>query len=98
MIIFAFSDLERSMSRSLIFGRLVSPKGSELGYMLPLTINRKPYMGSPITLSHFTLNDLEKSLSMSLGFRSLISCKGAELSHTLLLNINKKAYMGSPLM
>ncbi len=65
MITFELSDLERSMSRSL------------------LNINRKPYMGSPITPSHLALNDLEGSKSRSLRFRSLISCKGAELGHML---------------
>ncbi len=45
--------------------------------MLLLNINRKPYMGSPVTLSHLTLSDLERSNSRSLRFQSLISCKGA---------------------
>ncbi len=31
---FDLSDLERSMSRSLIFRRLMSFKGTELGHML----------------------------------------------------------------
>ncbi len=66
--------------------------------MLLLNINRKPYMGSPVTLSHLTLSDLKRSNSRSLAFQSLISCKGAELGDILLLNINRKAYMGSPLV
>ncbi len=47
------------MSRSLRFRKLISRKGAELGHMLLLNINRKPYMASPMTLSHLTLNDLE---------------------------------------
>ncbi len=39
------SDLERSISRSLRFKTLISRKGPELGHMLQLNINRKPYMG-----------------------------------------------------
>ncbi len=33
-IIFDFSDLERSMSMSLLFQRLISRKGAKLGYVL----------------------------------------------------------------
>ena len=43
--------------------------------MLLLNSNRKPYMGSPMTLSYLTLSDLEKSKSRSLRFQSLICCK-----------------------
>ncbi len=60
--------------------------------MLLLNINRKAYMGSPMTLSHLMLSDLETSKSRSLKF---ISHKGAELGDILVLNINRKAYMGS---
>ncbi len=42
------SDPERSKSRSLGFQSLISRKGAELGLMLLLTINRKPYMASPV--------------------------------------------------
>ncbi len=45
-ITFDLSDIERPMLRSLIFGRLISPKGDELGHMFLLNTNRKPYMGS----------------------------------------------------
>ncbi len=64
------SDLERSKSRSMRFRSLThaSRKGAELGHMLLLNINRKGYMGSPMTLSHLTLSDLEKSNSRSLRF------------------------------
>ena len=63
--------------------------------MLLLNIDRKPYMGSPVAPSHFTLRDLERSMSRSLGFQSLISCKGAELGHILPSTTNRKAYMTS---
>ena len=62
------SDLERSKTRSLRFQRLISRKGVELGPMLPLTINRKLYMASPMTPSLLTLSDLERSKSRPLGF------------------------------
>ncbi len=52
-------DLERSISRSFRFRNLISRKGSELGHMLLLNINRKAYMGSQMTLSHLTLSDLK---------------------------------------
>ncbi len=68
------------------------------GHMLLLNINRKPYMGSPMTLSYLTLSDPEKCKARLLRFRSSISAKGAELGHMLLLNINRKACMGSPLV
>ncbi len=72
-------------------------KGSELGHMLLLDINRKAYMWSPMTLSHLTLGDVESSHSRSLRFQSLISRKGAELVPMLLLNSNMKAYKESPM-
>ena len=53
-----FSDLERSKSRSLRFQTLISRKGAELGPMLLLTINRKPYMASP---SIFKIKGRQKS-------------------------------------
>ncbi len=54
--------------------------------MLLLNINRKPYMGSPMTPSHLTLSDLERPISKSLRFQRLISRKAADLGHILLLN------------
>ena len=33
----------------------MSRTGAELGHMLLLNINKKPHMGSPMTLSHLTL-------------------------------------------
>ncbi len=44
------SDLEMSNSRSLRFQTL---KGAELDHFLLLDINRKAYMGSPVTLSRW---------------------------------------------
>ncbi len=40
----------------------ISCKGAELGHTgkLLLNINKKAYMGSPMTLSHMTLSDLER--------------------------------------
>ncbi len=51
------SGLERSNSRSLIFRSLISCKGAELGHklLLPVNINRKAYIESPMTSSHMTL-------------------------------------------
>ena len=39
----------------------ISREGAELGHMLLLNINRKPYMGNPIVRSHVTVCDLERS-------------------------------------
>ncbi len=80
------SDLERSNSRSIRFQSVISRKGAKLGPMLILTINRKPYMASPMTLSLLTL---------SLRFQRLISRNGAELGPMLLLTIHRKPYMAS---
>ncbi len=43
------SDLERLNARSLGFQSLIFCKGAELGPMLLLTINRKPYVETTIT-------------------------------------------------
>ncbi len=51
----ALSDLERSKSSSFTFQSLVSHEGAQLGFMLPLNINRKPYMGTPMIPAHLTL-------------------------------------------
>ncbi len=61
MTAFYLSELERSLSRSLRFQRLISRKAAELGHMLLLNTNRKSYVGSPIPLSHLTLSDLERA-------------------------------------
>ena len=58
-ITFDLSYIERS--RSLRFGRLISPTGLEQGQMLLLNKNRKSYLGSPIPASHLTLSDLDRS-------------------------------------
>ena len=65
--------------------------------MLLLITNRKPYMGSSMTPSYFTVSDPERSKSRSLRFQSLISRNGVKLGHKLLLPINRKPYMGSPM-
>ncbi len=62
--------------------------------MLLLNINSKPYMGSPVTLSHLTLSDIERAISKSLRFQRLISHKAAELDDLLLLNTNRISYTG----
>ncbi len=46
--------------------KLISRKRTELGPMLLLTINRKPYMGSPLTSSHLALSDPVRSKPRSL--------------------------------
>ena len=45
LLYLTLSDIESSISKSLIFQKLISRKGAELGHMLQLNINRKPYMG-----------------------------------------------------
>ena len=62
--------------------------------MLLLNINRKPYMGSPMTLSHLTLVTLKVKVNQ---ISKHISRKGAELGHMLLCNINRNPYMRSPM-
>ncbi len=69
------SDLERSKSMSLRFRSLISRKGVQLGPMLLLNINRKPYMESPMAPSHLTLSDLEMSKSRSLRFSVAVQCR-----------------------
>ena len=59
-ITFDFSFLERSLSRSLRFRRLIFHKGTELGYVLLLNTNRKSHMGSPTAPLHLTLGDKVK--------------------------------------
>ncbi len=73
MITFDLSDLERSMSRSFRFSKLISYKGTELGHMLLLNINRKPYMGSPMTLSHLTLRGQYRGRSDIKGVRLYVT-------------------------
>ncbi len=76
---------------------MTSRKGAELGPILLVTINRKPYMASPMTPSLLTLSDLERSESRSLRCQSLIARKGAKLGSILLLTINRKPYRVSPM-
>ncbi len=40
-------------------------------HMLLLNINRKAYIGSPMTLSHLTLSDLEAPFQGDSDFKSL---------------------------
>ncbi len=58
--------------------------------MLPLNINRKPYLGSPMTPSHLTFSDPERSNPRSCRFRILRSHKGSELGPKLPLDINRR--------
>ncbi len=52
-ITFDFSDLERSVLRSLRFERLISRKGDGLSHVLVLNTNRKSHMGSNnVTIKH----------------------------------------------
>ena len=68
------SDLETLKSRSLRFRSLISRKEAQLGPMLLLNINRKPYiMGNPMAPSRLTLSELERSNSRSPRFQSRIS-------------------------
>ncbi len=55
------SDLERSISKSLSFQKLISRKSDALGHMLPLNTNRKSYMVSPKPPSYLTLSNLDRS-------------------------------------
>ncbi len=68
MVTSDLGNLEKSISKSLRFRRLKSLKGAELSHMLLFDTSRKPYLGSPMTLSYLNLNDLESSKSMSLRF------------------------------
>ncbi len=54
-----FSDLEWSNSRVHRFRNIISRKGGDLGPMLLLNINRKPYMGSQMAVLNLTCGDLE---------------------------------------
>ncbi len=85
------SGLERSKSLRF-FPAIISHKGTELGHMLLLDINRKSYVGSLNVLFDMTKSDLERLGSMLPVFQSLMSRKAIELRHMLLLvfNTNKK--------
>ncbi len=76
---FDLERLERSRPRSLRFQSLISRKGAELDPMLVLTINRKPYMASPMALSNLTLTDLEGSKSRSLRFSVVAYLYGIDI-------------------
>ncbi len=77
------SDIERSKSRSSKFLRLICCKGAELGPMLLLNINRKPYMVSTMAPSHLTLSDLERLKSRSPRFHVKV-----KVTHTSKLYIS----------
>ncbi len=68
MITFDLSDLERSASRSLKFGRPISCKGGKIGHILLLNSNGKPYIWVSNGMITFDLSDLEMSGSNSLRF------------------------------
>ena len=72
------------MLRSLRFRKLtcISRKGAELGHMLLLNSNRKPYMESPMTLSYLTLKGQSQDDS---DFKALYPAKGAELGHVVTI-------------
>ncbi len=53
-------------------------------------------MGSPKTLTNFTLSDIGISSQGQSDFEALYLVKAQLLVHMLLFNINKKAYVGSP--
>ncbi len=72
-------DLERSKSMSVRFQSLISHKGDELGPLLLLTINRKPYMASPMALSNLTLTDIKRSKSRSLRFSAVEYLYGIDI-------------------
>ncbi len=83
------SDPERSKSRSLSHNR------TKLGPMLLLTIDRKPYMGSPMTPSIMIFNDLKGQSQGHLEFKALYLIK-EQLGPMSLLTINRKPYVASP--
>ncbi len=55
----------RSTIQVARFQSLISRNGAKLGLMLLLTINRKPYMASPMTPWHLTLSDIETSVKVT---------------------------------
>ncbi len=72
------SPKQRSASAMIAY-RISSLNFILLALLDYVNINRKPYMGSPMTLSHLALRDLERSISRSHRFQRLISRKAAEL-------------------
>ena len=93
-ITFDISDLQKSMSRSLRFLKLISHIGAELDQMLLSKINRKPYMASLMTLLHLTLSDIERPKSGPLRFRSITPRTRAELGHVSLLKHSQESIYG----
>ncbi len=64
--------------------------------MLLLNINRKAYMGSPITLSHLTFVTLKGQSQGHSDFKAVCLAKEQSYTyHMLLLNISRKVYMRS---
>ena len=74
-ITFVFSDLERSMSRSLRFRRFISHKGAELGHTLLLNINRKACIQSLLVGLHLTLVTLKGECQGHPDFKGLYLIK-----------------------
>ncbi len=81
--LWTLSDLERSKSRSFGLQDLISRKGAELGPMSLLSINRKPYMASPMTPSLLTLSDLK---GQSQAHSDSLSCLKVKVKVTRISN------------
>ncbi len=58
--------------------------------MIPLTINRKPYMASPMTPSHLTLSDLERSTSILSGRRGICYTYICQYCITTIIYMSQK--------
>ena len=68
VITFTLVTLKGQRRMSLRFGRPISRKGADPGYVLLLNTTRKSPMGSLAAQSHLTLSDIERSNLRSLGF------------------------------
>ena len=79
-----------------IFKAAITAKRWVIDMWLLLYMNRKSYVGIPMTSLYQTLSDLDRLNSKSLIFRSLTSHKRAQRGRMLLLNIDGKPYMESP--
>ena len=64
--------------------------------MLLLNINGKPYMGTPMALSHLTLNDLKCQSQGHHDFEALYLVKEPGIGPDVIINtINRKLYWAS---
>ena len=75
----AWSDLERSKSRSRIFRRAVTWKRLQIGPWLPLKLNRKSWMIFQMAALALTWSDLERSKSRSSIFRRAVAWKRLQI-------------------